>query len=401
MSTPQTEASPARRFTQAYRRQFSRLPAGVQLVFLQLWLPVFFIVMFSFCYLASFSSPEIHDAPVGVVGSQQVGTELQQKADGVLEVTSYDSVAEGREALRSGDVIGVVDETAATPHIYVASAHQFQAATIAEKTLKGFYGADAEVSDVAPLPDNDSFGMVAMYLMLTWCIGGYMVAMFIGMMGAPLLHRTRIGIIAGGSVVVSLIANVLAGPVIGAVDGHFWALLGIGAAWIFAIGMAVNGLSYFFGRFITAPAILIFVFLSMPASGAAYPTWMLPGIFGFLQEYVVGFGMTEMIKHTLYGVGEAWSHAWIELLGYLVVGVVLTLIGKPWRERREAKRIMAGRTSMMADAQNANREHHIAIHRRVLEQHGVPSQKAAVAVKEDEDDTTTGYVAGGRSLTDD
>jgi hypothetical protein len=360
---------------------------------------VFFIVMFCFCYLASFSAPAVHDAPIAVVGTQQEAAQLEDEAGGALAVTAYDSLAEGTEALRGGDVIAVVEQSDEVTQLYVASAHQFQAATIAQQTLHAFLDGEIKVTDVAPLPPNDAFGMVSMYLMLTWCIGGYMVAMFIGMMGAPLLHRTRIGIIAVGSVLVSLLANVLAGPVIGAVDGHFWPLVGIAAAWIFAIGMTVNGMSYFFGRFITAPAILIFVFLSMPGSGAAYPTWMLPPIFGFLQPYVVGFGMTEMIKHTLYGVGEAWSHAWLELLGYLVVGIVLTIVGKPWRERREARRIIAGRTTMMADAQSANRKHHEAIHRRVLAEHGVPPGAAEAASDDAEDDTTTAYVSGGRSLT--
>lgn len=397
--------SPWRRFTTAYRRQYSKLPPSVQLVGMQLWLPMFFIVMFCFCYLASFSAPTIEDAPVSVIGSEQLAAELEESAGGVLAVSSVDSLDEGNEALTSGEVIGLVDPTTEPAHIYVASAHQYQASTIAQQTLAGLVGTDAEVTDIAPLPAHDAFGMVSMYLMLTWCIGGYMVAMFIGMMGAPLLHRTRIGIIAGGSVVVSLLANFLAGPVIGAVDGHFWQLAGIAAAWIFAIGMTVNGLSYFFGRFITAPAILIFVFLSMPASGAAYPTWMLPAIFGHLQHYVVGFGMTEMIKQTLYGVGEAWSVAWMQLVGYLIVGIVLTIIGKPWRARRDARRILSGRTTMMSDAQNANREHHIEIRNRILEKYGVPEEVSRAEEKKNEDrkedaDPTTPYVTGGGSLSE-
>lgn len=317
-------------------------------------------------------------------------------------MTAFDSVDSGTEALRSGEVIAVVDTTGASAHLYVASAHQFQAATIAQQTLQPLVGGRAEVTDIAPLPGHDAFGMVPMYLMLAWCIGGYMVAMFIGMMGQPLLHRTRIGIIAGGSIIVSLLANVLAGPVIGSVDGHFWQLVGIASAWIFAIGSTVNGLSYFFGRFITAPAILIFVFLTMPASGAAYPTWMLPDIFGHLQHFVVGFGMTEMIKQTLYDVGEPWSTAWLQLLGYLVAGAVLTVIGKPWRTRREAQRILDDRTTMMSDAQNANRDHHIGIRNRVLENYGVPATVTGNidSVDDDEDDPTTPFVTGGGTLND-
>ena len=163
--------------------------------------------------------------------------------------------------------------------LYIASAHQFQAEQLITGILTPVFAAqdvDLEKRDVAPLPANDSFGMTALYLMLAWCIGGYMVAMFIGMLGAPLLHRTRVGIVIGGAVVISLLANFLAGPVIGAVDGHFWQLVLIAFGWMVAIGLTVSGLGYFFGRFVALPAILIFVFVSIPASGAAFPVWMLP-----------------------------------------------------------------------------------------------------------------------------
>ena len=35
-------------------------------------------------------------------------------------------------------------------------------------------GTTPRITDIAPLPSGDSYGMGAMYLMLSWCIGGYM-----------------------------------------------------------------------------------------------------------------------------------------------------------------------------------------------------------------------------------
>lgn len=390
------------RWTKAYRAQYAKLPPGVQLVGLQLWLPLVFIVMFCFCYLAAFKSPSMHEAPVAIVAEQQVVEGFEQATGDTIAYSRFDDVAEAREQLADGDVIAVFDASAAPDAtLYVASAHQFQASSIAQQALQPVAAGldlDLTVTDIAPLPAHDSFGMVPMYLMLTFCIGGYMVAMFIGMMGAPLLHRTRIAIIAGGAVVVSLLANTLAGPILGAVEGHFWSLFLGAAGWIFAIGLTVNGLSYFFGRFITLPAILIFVFLSIPSSGAAYPVWMLPAVFGHLQHFVVGYGMTEMIKQILYGVGEPLTTSLLQMGAYALVGVILTVIGKPWRARRDARRILRHETTMMSDAQTANREHHMEIRERILAKYGVSHDE----VRHDADDTSTNSIdtvtGGGQAI---
>ena len=412
MTDTTAEAPPSdedRGLTARWRRFYSRLPAAVQLIGLQLWLPVFFIIMFCFCYIAAFHAPDIHDAPVGLSAAryQQVEGQLVAATKGAVDLKRYDNPDDAIAAVRDGTMVGalVYPDTPGDPvRLYVASAHQFQAVQVIRSVFTPIFAAQdiaLEENDLAPLPDRDTFGMTPMYLMLCWCIGGYMVAMFIGMMGAPLLHRTRVGIILGGAAVLSLLANFIAGPVIGAVAGHFWQLVLIAFGWIVAIGLTVNGLSYFVGRFVALPAILIFVFLSVPASGAAFPTWMLPPAFHALHPYVVGFGMTEMIKRTLYGVGEPHLVGLRLMLGYIAVGLVLMAIGKPWRERREVRRILAGRTTMVADAQAAARDHGIAEREKVLAKYGVVDDDAAAATQLEDEAEQAGdlFVNYGRSLS--
>ncbi|WP_309066802.1 hypothetical protein [Microbacterium sp.] len=232
-------------------------------------------------------------------------------------------------------------------------------------------GEAPAVQELAPLPPHDAFGMTPMYLMLAWCIGGYMTAMFIGLMGGPLGHRTRLAVIISLGLGISLVTNLLAGPVIGAVSGHFWPLMLMAWGWIVAIGLAVNGLSYFFGRFIALPSMVIFVFLSVPASGAAYPPWMMPEPFAWLNHVVVGSGITEMIKHEVYAVGPSHSRGLIMMACYAVAGLLLMLIGKPYWETRRARRVVAGRTTMFIDAQKANRDFLTAERSRILAQHSL------------------------------
>jgi len=356
-----------------FRRRYSTLHPSLQLIGLQLWLPLFFIVGFCLCYIAAFHAPHPHDVPVAVVGSSSaLQGALDEAQPGVFVVEGETDVEEAREAVRTGHVAVAWDP--ATSTIYKASAHQYQVSALIPAMLTPVLeagGASPVVEDLAPLPAYDEYGTVSLYLMLAWCIGGYMVAMFIGLMGAPLRHRTRVSVIVVGALLISLITNVLAGPVIGAVQGHLGELVLLGWAWITAIGLTVNGISYFAGRFVALPAMIVFVFLSMPASGGAYPAWFMPQPFAWLNAVVVGSGITEMLKRVLYDVGPGYGRGLTMLASYAVAGVVLMVVGKAWWERRRIRRIVTGRTTMFADAQNANREFLTKERDDVLARHGL------------------------------
>jgi hypothetical protein len=386
-----------------WRKAYSKLPPSLQLIGLQLWLPLCFICLFCFCYILAFHSPTVRNAPIAVVGSSSVVSQLKQGTGTTFAYTSADNAADADKRVIDGDAIGALNLIdPAHPTLSVASSHSYQAANIAKQAFTAIFAAQQlplTVNDLGPLPAHDSFGMTTMYLMLSWCIGGYMVAMFIGMMGAPLRHRTRVAVIVGGAVVISSLANLLAGPVIGAVGGHFAQLWIIAIGWIVAIGLTVNGLSYYFGRFIAVPSIAIFVFLSIPSSGAAYPAFMLPRFFGWLHPYVTGFGMTEMIKRTLYGVGESYGRGLVLMACYAVVGLALMFVGKPWRQRREVRRILAGRTTMFQDAQTAMREHSIRTREKVLARYGPQAHRLAIATEGDDEMAADPVLNAGRAIS--
>jgi hypothetical protein len=398
-SAPDGEVVAGHREHGRFRRWYSTLHPSLQLIGLQLWLPLFFIVGFCLCYIAAFHAPHPHDVPVAVVGSSaELRTALDERLPGVVDLRACDDAADARAAVTSGRVAVAYDPEEA--RLYTASAHQYQVAALIPAMLTPVIeaaGAPAPVvDDLAPLPPYDEYGTVSLYLMLAWCIGGYMVAMFIGLMGAPLRHRTRTTVIVVGGAVISLITNTLAGPVVGAVQGHFVELALLGWGWIIAIGLAVNGISYFVGRFVALPAMIVFVFLSMPASGGAYPAWFMPQPFAWLNNVVVGSGITEMLKRALYDVGPGYGRGLTMMLVYAVVGVVLMITGKTWWERRRVRRIVAGRTTMFIDAQNANRDFLAAERDDVLRRHGLSStdtgtiRTVAVDERGELDDGTSG-----------
>jgi hypothetical protein len=368
--------APAKQRISAYRRWFQTLHPSLQLVFLQLWMPLFFIIGFCLCYVFAFHAPHPHDVPVGIIGSDPTLSAAVSKAlPGQYVFDMYTSVAQAKHDVLGGTIAVAYDP--ATNEFFKASAHQYQVAALVPATLSAVLeagGANAPtLTELAPLPTWDEYGTVSMYVMLAWCIGGYMVSMFIGIMGGPLSHRTRTAVIVVGGIVISLITNTLAGPVVGAIHGHFLELVLIAWGWIVAIGLTVNGLSYFAGRFIAAPAMICFVFLSMPSSGGAYPKWFMPEPFAWLNHVVVGSSMVDMIKYAVYGVGPGYGRGLVTMGCYAAAGVVLMIVGKLWWEHRRLRAILTGRTTMFMDAQNLNREFLGKQRERELERHGLRS----------------------------
>lgn len=372
-----------------YRRWYGTLHPSLQLIGLQLWMPLFFIVGFCLCYVFAFHAPHPHDVPVALVGSDPTLVAAVDKAlPGEYVFHVVDSLAQAKRDVLAGTTAVAYDPS--TNEVFKASAHQFQVASLVPATLSGVLTgigvAAPTITELAPLPAYDEYGTVAMYVMLAWCIGGYMVAMFIGIMGGPLRHRVRMAVIVVGGLVISLITNTLAGPVLGAIHGHWVELVLIAWGWIVAIGLAVNGLSYFVGRFIAAPAMICFVFLSMPSSGGAYPKWFMPEPFAWLNHVVVGSSMVDMIKHEIYGVGPGFGRGLVTMACYAAAGLVLMFFGKAWWERRRIAAIVGNRTTMFQDAQTANREFLGRQRDAELERHGLTStETGTLSILRDED----------------
>lgn len=371
-----------------YRAQYAKLPPAAQMIGLQLWLPSVFVIAFSLCYVASFHHPNPKDVPVALVGPQAelrpAAQRLEANSDGVLSVSVYVSAPQARAAVRDGDLAAAFTPgTEDAPAVLaIASGAQFQLATMAKTTFASLATAEKTtmtVDDLAPLPTADSSGTSSFYVALVWIIAGYMVAMFVGMMGAPLKHRVRLGIIAGVGLVLSFAATLLAGPVVGAFHGHFASMWLTGWCTTMAVGLMVNGLAYFLGRFVPGAALLLFVFLNVPASGGAFPRQFVPTFFDTIHPYVMGAGVLDVIRSLLYDAGPG-VHAGALVIGaYAAVGALLTLGGKRYAARRARRRTELGKPiSMMHAAQGAAMaDQHVHVQPEITEEELAENEYAA------------------------
>lgn len=344
-----------------YRAQYAKLPPGLQMIGLQLWMPFFFVIFFCLCYVFAFHAPQPHGIPTAVIGTgpqtSQFAQQLQQSSGGTLDVAVEPSAAAAQQDVRTGDLAAAYAPGTGTATLYVASGAQFQLAAVAKATFGATAAAQhatLHIEDLAPLPSNDSYGTSLFYLTLVWIICGYMVGMFVGMMGASLAHRFRFAIIIGADLLLTLISVVLVRYVVGAVRADFFALWGIGVFTAVSVGLVVNGLGYFFGRFVTGAALLLFVFANIPSSGGAFPPEFMPEPFRALHSVVAGTGTIDVLRSLVYNVGPGAGRGALIIAVYAVVGLTLSFVGKlyfDWRTARRKARDAA--PSMMFAAQQA------------------------------------------------
>lgn len=359
MSLPSTVIAPRRT---RFRTWYETLPTGVQMIGLQLWLPALFVVLFMLCYVFAFHAPAFRNIPVGLVGHtshvQELAKTLTRSTHGGVSVTVLGTTSDARHDVLSGELAAAyVPSTSRTGTLFVANANGIQLTSFASELFDAIAvqtGTKVSIVDLAPLPTRDSFGTSLFYLTLVCTITGYMVAMFVGMMGAGLKHRQRFTIFGAASLVLPLVAVLLARFVVHAVDGHVLLLWLIGSATSFAVGTVVNGLAYFLGRFVTGAALIVFVFINVPSSGGAFAPALLPEPFRFLHTFVSGTATLNLFRHAIYGSGpEPWQ-GWTLLASYAAAGVILAAVGKPFFLRRMKRQRQAGWKSMMVTAQIAS-----------------------------------------------
>ncbi|GAA3070414.1 hypothetical protein GCM10020000_63650 [Streptomyces olivoverticillatus] len=138
-----------------------------------------------------------------------------------------------------------------------------------------------KVRDVAPAARGDARGLTSFYLVVGWCVGGYLCAAILAVSAGARpanLHRAviRLGAIALYALGSGLLGAVIAGPALDALPGSIPCLWGLGALVVFAVGaitLAFQGLAGIVG---IGLAIALVVVLGNPSAGGAYPYPLLP-----------------------------------------------------------------------------------------------------------------------------
>ncbi|MEE1739960.1 hypothetical protein PUR49_26145 [Streptomyces sp. BE147] len=314
--------------------------------------PLLMCVGMGLAYLGAFHAPEPHDLRVDVVGSgpsaQMLAQTLQNEGDGALDVRTVADRGTAVDHLNSQASYGAY-LPGKSPELVVATASSDTSATVVQKVfteVAAGQGAPLKVTNVAPTADGDPTGQGIFFLLVAISIGSYASVAVIGGAGGALALRIRAALVAGASLVVSLIGAVFAGPLFGLVDqglGGLWAMAWLYSAGILLIGV---GLHTFLKRWTTLGVMVLFVMLNFTSSGGIFRPELQPGFFGSLHAFWNGAGFVEGIRSHVYFDGHALGGHVLVLVLWFVVGLaVMGAAGLAEARKRAAVQPEAGAAS--------------------------------------------------------
>ena len=263
-------------------------------------------------YLAMAHSPAPNDLPVGIVGTAeqraQLTTALEEGGD--FKVEAYDDATALQQAIRERKAYGGVAFAGQQPTLYVATAASPSVANLFKASFSTAYQEQVQgqvdqlvaagqpvpaqtvallasappVTDVVPLPKQDSAGSSLGFVIQALCLGGSIASLALGRLRGLTQHSTARGLGHAALLVVYALAS--AGV----------ALLAMS---LFGVGKDAHHLTLFGG--------LALISLAVTASTAAFVALFGPAgsLVGGVYENKVPLDAWAKLAHALFQSNEA------------------------------------------------------------------------------------------------
>ncbi|MFE3738026.1 DUF3533 domain-containing protein, partial [Streptomyces sp. NPDC059134] len=320
--------APSRGFTAELRDALSA--RGLLLVAGGLVLQLAFILS----YIGAFHAPTPHRIPLAVVAPEQVSAQTVDRLNGLdgdpLAARAVGDEAAGRALIhdRTVDAVLLVNPKGTEDTLLVASAGGPAVSSAVTQIIERADAAQdrtVTTDDILPPAAGDGRGLSSFYLAIGWIVGGYLAAAILGVASGSRpanLHRTviRLGVLAVYAVVSGLGGALIAGPVLGALSGHFAELWAIGALTVFAAAATTVALQILLGVVGIGVTILVFVVLGNPSAGGAFPNALLPPFWRAIGDYIPTGAGTTAVRNTVYFGGNALAGPLWVLALYAAVG---------------------------------------------------------------------------------
>lgn len=291
------------------------------------------VLMISFM-LGAMQKPAPREMPIAVVAADSVSadraaTGIGDSMPGLFDLQPSASVAEARTAVQDRSVVAayvlpsVGNPTATLITNEAAGVSQQQVVEQVFGQVAAGQQIPLTVENVASLDSADSMGTVSMYLAMGWIMAGFIIVI-VASSAAPMVMglRTLLPVITGWAFFMSIVLWVIADPIVGAIDGHFLALVSAGTVAIIATALFTTVLVRLMGLLAVLPAVAVLMFIGVPASGGALSVYMGPEVLRFLHDVLPMPAAVESIRSILYfGSDSVGSHMWT----FVIWGVVSLL----------------------------------------------------------------------------
>ncbi|AWT42229.1 MULTISPECIES: DUF3533 domain-containing protein [Streptomyces] len=303
-------------------------------------------LLFIASYVGALHDPKPKDVPFGVVSPQarQVVTRLDRLPGSPLDPRALPDERTAREQILNRDIDGalVVHPSGTTDTLLVASGGGTVMATALENLMTALERTEqrtVRTVDVAPASDQDFDGLSSFYLVVGWCVGGYLCASILAIStGArpanPRRATIRLLVMALVSVVGGLGGAIIVGPVLDALPGSTVALWGLGALITFAVGAATLALQGLFGIIGIGLAILLVVIAGNPSAGGAFPLPMLPPFWKAIGPALPPGAGTWAARSIAYFRGNDTTASLLVLSAWALAGIAITMLAATLRAHR-------------------------------------------------------------------
>ncbi|MDJ0464599.1 DUF3533 domain-containing protein [Streptomyces sp. H27-C3] len=306
-------------------------------------------LLFIASYVGALHNPKPKDVAFGVVAPAQAGTQLVDQLRSLpgkpLDPRTVKDEATARDQITHRKIDGalIVDPTSKKDTLLVASGGGTvlsSALTTLTTRIEASEQRTVKTVDVAPASGQDFDGLSAFYLVVGWCVGGYLCASILAISaGSRAANReravVRLGAMALYSIAGGLGGTIIVGPILGALPGSIVAFWGLGALVVFAVGAITLALQALTGIIGIGLAVLLVVIAGNPSAGGAFPLPMLPPFWEAIGPGLPPGAGTWAARSIAYFKGNAMSGSLQVLAIWAILGTVVTLVMSSLRRPEE------------------------------------------------------------------
>jgi hypothetical protein len=312
-------------------------------------IPLFFAVGFAACIIGSYHKPHPNGIEVGVVGPSEATAPLvarmQQGAGSAFDISQVATVAEAQHDVSERDLDAAFVPTANPKQpatVIVASANGRIVATAAEtlaRNVTAAQGAQLDVDEVRPLASGDEIGLGVFLFLVVCTICGYLTPTVLETLAPALAPNRRYPIIAATSLMVPTLVVLIGGLAYDTYTGSFGTILafiGVGALYVFTIGLGTRLFQVLLGPAGIFASLAILVFLNIASLGATYTPPVLAPFWQFLNHFWIGAAAVDAERSILYFGGSGAGGDILIVLAWIAAIAALLLL--PASRKLELKR---------------------------------------------------------------
>jgi hypothetical protein len=203
--------------------------------------------------------------------------------------------------------------------------------------------------DTRPLASGDELGLGVFMFLIVCTICGYIAPTILETLTPGLEPARRYLIMAATAILVPTIAYLIGGLAYGTYQGSFGTILafiGVGALYVFTIGLGTRLLQVLLGPAAIFASLALLVFLNIASLGATYTTPVMAPFWRLLHGFWFGAQTVDAERGILYYGGLHVGTAILGLLAWSLVIVVLLAL--PVSRRLERRRETAGSAEVRA-----------------------------------------------------